>query len=170
MPSIAYFCLIALSAWEWAEKEMGKWWTKFQNNHSWFILHCVCVVSHFSPVRFLVTLWTVALQAALSMGFSRQEYWSGLPRPPPGDLPDRGIEPMSLVYPSLTDSFYIPGTTRTTSTTWEAPWFRGVSINIWIVVYVKKSDLKAEKDGLLIQQEDLRICSGLPYRFKGLLK
>ena len=45
-----------------------------------------------------VTLWTVARQAPLSMGFSRQEYWSGLPCPPPGDLPDPGIEPRS---PSL---------------------------------------------------------------------
>ena len=46
----------------------------------------------------LVTPWTVAHQAPLSMGFSRQEYWSGLPDPPlPGDLPDPGIEPMSLM-------------------------------------------------------------------------
>ena len=44
---------------------------------------------------------TVACQAPLSMGFSRQEYWSGLPCPPPGDLPDPGIEPMSLVSPAL---------------------------------------------------------------------
>ena len=40
--------------------------------------------------------------APLSMGFSRQEYWSGLPFPSPGDLPDPGIEPMSLVSPELT--------------------------------------------------------------------
>ena len=53
---------------------------------------CVCVLSHFSRVQLFVTLWTVALQAPLSMGFSRQEYWSGLPCPPPGDLPDPGIE------------------------------------------------------------------------------
>ena len=46
----------------------------------------------------LVTPWTAACQAPLSMGFSRQEYWSGLPFPSPGDLPDPGIEPMS---PSL---------------------------------------------------------------------
>ena len=52
-------------------------------------------VGHFA------TLWTVALQAPLSMGFSRQEYWSGLPFPPPGDLPDSGIKPMS---PVLQDS------------------------------------------------------------------
>ena len=43
----------------------------------------------------LVTLWTVAHQAALSMGFSRQEYWSGLPFPSAGDLPNPGIKPMS---------------------------------------------------------------------------
>ena len=48
-----------------------------------------------SRVRLFVTPWTVAYQASLSMGFSRQEYWSGLPFPPPGDLPDPGIEPGS---------------------------------------------------------------------------
>ena len=46
------------------------------------------------------TLWTVARQGPLSMGFSRQEYWSGLPCPPPGDLPNAGIEPASLVSPA----------------------------------------------------------------------
>ena len=48
-----------------------------------------------SRVRLFATPWTVACQAALSMGFSRQEYWSGLPFPSPGDLPDPGIEPGS---------------------------------------------------------------------------
>ena len=57
----------------------------------WFSLTLdTCVLSHFSHVQFFVTLWTVAHQAPLSMGFSRQEYWSGLPRSPPGDLPDPG--------------------------------------------------------------------------------
>ena len=46
---------------------------------------CVCVLSHFSHVQLLVTLWTLAHQVPLSMGFSRQEYWSGLPCPPPED-------------------------------------------------------------------------------------
>ena len=46
-------------------------------------------------VRLFATPWTVAYQAPLSMGFSRQEYWSGLPFPPPGDLPDPGIEAAS---------------------------------------------------------------------------
>ena len=61
-----------------------------------------------------VTLWTVALQAPLSMGFSRQEYWSGLPFPTLVDLPNPGIEPMSLVSPVLAVMFF------TTSATWEA--------------------------------------------------
>ena len=45
-----------------------------------------------SHIQLFVTPWTVALQAPLSMGFSRQEYWSGLPFPPPGDLPGPGIK------------------------------------------------------------------------------
>ena len=52
-------------------------------------------VKSLSHVRLFVTPWTVAHQAPLSMGFSRQEYWSGLPFPSPGDLPDPGIEPGS---------------------------------------------------------------------------
>ena len=55
------------------------------------IMH-VCVLSCLSPEQHFATLWTVAPQAPLSMGFSRQEYWCGLPCPPPGDLPDSGIE------------------------------------------------------------------------------
>ena len=53
------------------------------------------VLSRFSRVQLFATLWTVACQAPLSMGFSSQEYWSGLPFPSPGDLPDPGIHPMS---------------------------------------------------------------------------
>ena len=49
-----------------------------------------------SRARLFATLWTVACQAPLSMGFSRQEYWSGLPFPPPGDLPDPETEPRPL--------------------------------------------------------------------------
>ena len=54
-----------------------------------------------SCVQFFVTPWTVACQAPLSMGFSRQEYWSGLPCLPPGDLPNPGIKPESLMSPAL---------------------------------------------------------------------
>ena len=54
-----------------------------------------CMFSHFSRVRPFETLWTVARQAPLSMGCPRQEHWRGLPCPPPGDLPNPGIEPLS---------------------------------------------------------------------------
>ena len=55
------------------------------------------MLNHFSCVPFFVTpQWTVACQVSLSKGFFRQEYWSGLPWPPPGDFPDPGIEPVSL--------------------------------------------------------------------------
>ena len=64
-------------------------------------LVCSCVLSHFISVWPFVTPWTVARHALLSMGFSRQRYWSGLPCPPPGDLPDLGIETMSLTSPAL---------------------------------------------------------------------
>ena len=65
--------------------------------------------------RFFATLQTVVCQAPLSMGFSRQEYWRGLPCPPPGDLPDPRIKPLSQAFPALAGRF------STTSATWEAP-------------------------------------------------
>ena len=66
---------------------------------------CGCVLSHL-VVSDSATLWTVVPQAPLSMGFSRQEYWSGLPFPPPGDLPDPGIEPKSSMAAALTGRFF----------------------------------------------------------------
>ena len=73
-----------------------------------------CTLSRFHRVRLFVTPRTVACQAPLSMGFSRQEYWSGLPCLPPGDLPDPGIEATSLMSPALAGGFF------TTSTTWDS--------------------------------------------------
>ena len=66
-------------------------------------------------VQLLATPWTVARQAPRSMRFSRQEYWSGLPFPSPGDLPDPGVEPESLESPALASRFF------TTSASWQAP-------------------------------------------------
>ena len=63
---------------------------------TWSSVGCTCVLN-LCHVQLLATPWTVAPQAPLSMGFCRQESWSGLPFPSPGDLPDPGIEPVSLV-------------------------------------------------------------------------
>ena len=73
-----------------------------------------CMLSRFSCVQFCVTPRTVACQAPLSVGSFRQEYWSRLPFPSPGDLPDPGIEPTFLGFPALAASLFI------TSATWEA--------------------------------------------------
>ena len=73
--------------------------------------HASCVLS---CIRLFETPWTVAHQAPLSMEFSRWEYKSGLPLPPPGDLPDPGIESSSLTSPTLAGGFF------TTSATWKA--------------------------------------------------
>ena len=69
----------------------------------------------FSCAQLFATLWTVACQASLSMGFSLEEYWSGLPCSSPGNLPDPGIKPASLKSPALAGGFF------TSSTTLEAP-------------------------------------------------
>ena len=69
----------------------------------------MCVhVYMFSHIQHFVTLWTVAHQAPLSMGFSRQEYWSGLPCSPPGDRPNPGIEPRSPSLPSEPPETFFP--------------------------------------------------------------
>ena len=65
------------------------------------------VLSHFSCVLLFATPWTAAHQGPLSMRFPRQEYWSGLPCPPPGDLPNPGIQPTSLRSPALAGEFFI---------------------------------------------------------------
>ena len=83
----------------------------------------VCMLSWFSRVRLFATPWTVAHQAPLSTGLSRQQYWNGLPCPP-GDLPDPGIEPASLMSPALVDGFF------TTSTTWKAPYAKCYGVNM----------------------------------------
>ena len=79
------------------------------------------VPSHFSHIQLFVTLRTLARQAPLSTGFSRQEYWSGLPWPPPGNCPNPGIKPVSLTSPALAGGFFI------TSSTWEAQWTRDIT-------------------------------------------
>ena len=77
--------------------------------HAVFMLDCL------SCVQLFVTLWTVIYQAPLSMGFTRQEYCSGLSSSPPGDLPDLKVKPTSLIPFALAVRFF------TTSTTWKGP-------------------------------------------------
>ena len=79
-------------------------------------LHPMCMLSFsVSHVQLFATPWTVDHQASLSMGFSRHKYWSGFPSTPPGDLPDPGIEPMSLTTPALAGGFF------TANAAWEVP-------------------------------------------------
>ena len=95
--------MASLTQWTWVWVNSGSWWwterpgmlqsmgtclsnwTEMELN--WWVSHC--------RAQLFVTPWTVACQAPLSVGFPRQEYWSGLPFPSPGDLPDLGIEPRS---------------------------------------------------------------------------
>ena len=92
MPSFKIVKSKGIIYWKWMK--YGYWW--------WFSHLPTCI-----PL--LVTLWTVASQAPLSMGFPRQEYWTGLPFPSPGDLPNPGTEPMS---PSLAGRFFSNWATR----------------------------------------------------------
>ena len=71
-----------------------------------FKLVHLCLLNCFTHVLLLVSLWTVALQAPLSLGFSRQECWSGWPCSPAGNLPDPGIKPTSLMPRALAGRFF----------------------------------------------------------------
>ena len=75
----------------------------------------VCVLSYFSRVQLLATPWTAACQVPLSVGFSRQEYWGGLPCPPQGIFPTQESNRLLLTSPPLAAGFF------TTRATWEAP-------------------------------------------------
>ena len=83
--------------------------------HTNIFMFLSCVWKSLSCVQLFATPWTAACQTPLSMKFSRQEYWSGLLCPLPGDLPNSGIEPTSLMFPAFTGGYF------TTSATWEAP-------------------------------------------------
>ena len=76
-----------------------------ENSRFFSLRYIYFVLSPFSHVQFFVTLWNVDCHAPLSMGFSKQEYWSELPCLPPGDLPNPGTEPTSLTSPALTGRF-----------------------------------------------------------------
>ena len=95
---------------------MACWVISCLFNGSWLLIFWpprLCMLSYFSHVQLFVILLTIVHQAPLSMWFSRQEYWSGLPFPSPGDIPEPGIEPGSLTSPALAGGFFV------TSATWE---------------------------------------------------
>ena len=79
-----------------------------------YIYTYTCMLNCFSHIQFFATPWTHSVPGSSSMGFSRQNYWSGLPSPSPGDLPNPGIKPVSPAPPAFAGGFF------TTSATWEA--------------------------------------------------
>ena len=98
-------------AWRAVVHGVTKSWTRLSD---WTELNIVVTAQSLSLVQLFAAPWTVAHQAPLSTEFPRQEYWSGLPFPSPGHLPNPGIEPMSLASDALAGRFF------TTSATWEA--------------------------------------------------
>ena len=70
-------------------------YNEYHSRKQGLFVFSLCVLSHFSCIQIFATLWAVAHQAPLSVLFPKQEYWSGLLFPSPGDLPDPGIKPMS---------------------------------------------------------------------------
>ena len=104
-------------AWRAAIHGVAKSWTRLSDwsdliwsEYNFIVFRPSCVhvwvLNCFSCVQFFVSLWTVACQAALFMEVSRQEYWDGLLCPSPGDLPDPGIKPTSLLSPGLAVRFF----------------------------------------------------------------
>ena len=107
------------------------------------------MLSCFSPVRLFATLWTIAHSAPLSMGFSRQEYWGGLLCPPPGYLPNPGIEPASLTSPALSGGFFTTSKCRLGSTNifgleksnFQHQWYFSSFLTAWTVLSAVSSEV-----------------------------
>ena len=123
---------------------------------------CYVVLSSFSYVQLFVTLQTIACQAPLSMEFSRQENWSGLLCPPPGDLPKPGTEPASLTSPALAGgslSLVLPGKP-----------YRQIQIQIQIYVHrVRQRQRERDRESSILlcsvkSQLTLNYCSQGKYR------
>ena len=83
----------------------------FCNSLGFILLSFVCMLRSPQSCPIFVTLWAIAHQVPLSMGFSRQEHWSGLPFPSPGDHPNPEVKPTSLASPALAGRFFTTSTT-----------------------------------------------------------
>ena len=118
------------------------------------------VLSCFSHVRLCATLWAVAHQGPLSMEFSRQDYWSGLPCPPPGEFPDPGMEPAFLMSPALADRSF------TSSATWEAHQESHLLILYaeyeWFTYFISSNSTTNPLQYLLFQRRKPRDFPGSP--------
>ena len=108
-----------------------------------------CMLSCFNRIQLFLTLWTVVHHVPLSMGFSRQEYWSGLPFPSPEDLPNPGIEPVSLTSPALALAIRF----FTISATLEAGWMYNTHTHThpYMYVYTVEYYLATKRNEVLIQ-------------------
>ena len=123
---------------------------------------CACVwvnVRLFSCVQLFATPWTAACQASLSMGFSKQEYWSGLPFPPLGNLFDPGIKPTSLGSPALEGRFF------TIRATWEAPstikllFEREISFYlVWVNIILQQLNQKPDYYDTHFVDDKIELC------------
>ena len=136
--------------WLWVFCIAGRFFTIWAAREA-LSLVCMLWLGRFSRVWLFATLWTVACQAPLYMRFSREEYWSGLPCPPPGNLPDPGTEAASLMCPALAGRFF------TTSATWEAPlhWYSPSKYFICIKTIPNKKKCKKAK---WLSEEALQIA------------
>ena len=113
-------------------------------------------LSHLSCVQLFATPWTVAYQAPRSMGFSRQEYQSGLPCPPPGDLPNPGIECTFLTSPAFADVFF------TTSATWKAQ-LKNYFSSMWLEIILCKTSIPLNLFRLVLWPSIWSIMENLPH-------
>ena len=122
-------------------------------------MHVVSCLSH--VLLFVTPCTAVAHQIPLSKGFSRREYWNGLPCPSPGDLPDPGIEPTTLRSPALAGGFF------TTSATWEAPrntYWKNKN-NSYILKYHDGGALVAKSCETLVSPWTVALQAPLPMGF-----
>ena len=116
---------------------------------------CAKLLSH---VQLFATLWTVAYQAPLSMGFSRQESWSGLPCPPWGDLPDPGIEPASLTSVTLEGRFFTTEPPGKPSFFHSENWnLSAIACTVLIIIFTCEDDIIKLKE-ILALEDNFYLC------------
>ena len=135
LQNILFFCIVCTSSILLCKLQLHSppWWPGNPQD----------VLSHFSHVWLFVTLWIVACQAPLSVGFYRQEYWSGLPCPPPWDLPDPGIEPRSPILQA--ESLPLSHWESLFSRHHQAFFFPSLEVSLSFFLFFKLMSLSLEK-------------------------